>query len=153
MEFLAGKVAIVTGASRGIGRAIAERLGRSGASVIVNYAGNADKAQEVVSQIKSDGGQAIAVQADVSQVDEVRHLFDETFAHFGRLDILINNAGISIIKPIAEITEEDFDKMFALNARGVFFSLQEAVKHLSDNGRIVSITTAGTAIGAAGATA
>lgn len=153
MNNLSGKVAIVTGASRGIGRAIAERLAKSGASVVVNYAGSVDKAEEVVTAIKSDGGQAIAVRADVSRVDEVRRLFDQTFDHFGRLDILINNAGISIVKPIEQITEEDFDKMFALNARGVFFSLQEAAKRISDGGRIVSITTGGTATGAPGATA
>lgn len=153
MASLQGKVAIVTGASRGIGREIAERLGKSGASVIVNYAGSTDKAEEVVTQIKSNGGQAIAVQADVSRVEEIRRLFDETFAHFERLDILINNAGISIMKPITEITEEDFDKMFALNARGVFFALQEAAKRILDNGRIISITTGGTATGAPGATA
>jgi 3-oxoacyl-[acyl-carrier protein] reductase len=150
---LTGKVALVTGASRGIGRAIAERLGRNGATVIVNYAGSVDKAKEVVTQIESEGGQAIAVRADVSQVNEIQRLFDETFAHFGRLDILINNAGVSMVKPITEITEADFDKLFALNARGVFFSLQEAAKRMFDNGRIISITTVGTATGAAGATA
>lgn len=125
---LTGKVAIVTGASRGIGRAIAERLGDRGASVIVNYAGSRDKALEVVQAIEAAGGKAVAVQADVSRVGEVRRLFDETFAHFGRLDILVNNAGLSIMKPIEEITEDDFDRLFAINAKGVFFALQEATK-------------------------
>ena len=153
MASLSGKVAIVTGASRGIGRAIALELGKNGASVVVNYAGSADKAKEVVTTIESNGGQAIAVQADVSRVEEVHRLFDETFTHFGRLDILVNNAGISIMKPAVEITEEDFEKMFALNARGVFFAMQEAAKRMSDNGRIISITTGGVAVGAPQATA
>jgi 3-oxoacyl-[acyl-carrier protein] reductase len=153
MASLTGKVAIVTGASRGIGRAIALGLGKKGASVVVNYAGHPEQAKEVVTTIESNGGQAIAVQADVSRIEEVRRLFDETFTHFGRLDILVNNAGISIMKPVEEITEEEFDKMFALNAKGVFFAMQEAAKRIADNGRIISITTGGTATGALGATA
>lgn len=153
MASLSGKIALVTGASRGIGRAIAERLGDRGASVIVNYAGSRDKALEVVQAILAAGGKAVAVQADVSRVEEVRRLFDETFAHFGRLDILVNNAGLSIMKPIEEITEDEFDRLFAINAKGVFFALQEAAKRMADGGRIVSITTGGTATGAPGATA
>lgn len=153
MTSLNGKVALVTGASRGIGRAIALTLGKHGASVVVNYAGSQDKAQEVVANIESKGGKAVAVQADMSRLEDVRRLFDETFARFGQLDILVNNAGASLMKPIVEITEEEFDKLFALNARGTFFALQEAAKRMADNGRVISITTAGTAVGAPGATA
>ncbi|MBW4699466.1 MAG: SDR family oxidoreductase [Aphanocapsa lilacina HA4352-LM1] len=153
MSSLQGKVAIVTGASRGIGRAIAEGLGSKGASVVVNYAGNEDKAREVVQAIEATGGQAIAVQADVSRVEQIDALFDATFSRFGRLDILVNNAGLSIMKPIVEITEAEFDRLFALNARGVFFALQRAASCMAEGGRIVSITTGGTATGAPGATA
>lgn len=153
MTSLTGKVAIVTGASRGIGRATAKRLGQAGASVVVNYAGSADKAQEVVAAIKATGGKAVAVQADISQITDIRRLFDETLAHFGRLDILVNNAGTSLAKQLIETTEEEFDKLFALNAKGVFFTMQEAAKQIADGGRIVSLTTGGTATGAPGFTA
>lgn len=152
MTSLTGKVAIVTGASRGIGRATAERLGQAGASVVVNYAGSADKAKEVVAAIKAVGGKAVAVQADVSRIADIRRLFDETLARFGRLDILVNNAGTSLAKPLVETTEEEFDKLFALNAKGVFFTMQEAAKQMADGGRIVSLTTGGTATGAPGFT-
>lgn len=153
MSSLQGKVAIVTGASRGIGREIALELGTRGARVIVNYAVSQDKALEVVRTIEAAGGKAIPVQADMSRVEDIRRLFDETFAHFGQLDILVNNAGLSIMKPIEEITEEEFDQLFAINAKGVFFALQQAALRMADNGRIVSITTGGTATGAPGATA
>ncbi|BAC92144.1 SDR family oxidoreductase [Gloeobacter violaceus] len=153
MSSLQGKVAIVTGASRGIGRAIAEGLASKGASVVVNYAGSKDKAREVVQTIEAAGGQAIAVQADVSRVEQIDALFDETFARFGRLDILVNNAGLSIMKPMVDISEAEFDRLFTLNARGVFFALQRAAARMAAGGRIVSVTTGGTATGAAGATA
>ena len=150
MTSLTGKVAIVTGASRGIGRAIAQRLAQDGASLVINYGRSADEAKELVSTIEADGGQALAVQADISQVADIRRLFQETLARFGKLDILINNAGVAIYKPLAEATEEDFDSTFALNAKGTFFALQEAVRHIADNGRIVSISTGGTVLGSAG---
>src|SRR5450432_2315836 len=97
-ETLKGKVALVTGASRGIGRAIAERLARQGAAVAVNYSSNAGEAQKVVAEIEAAGGDAFAVQADVGRVPEIVRLFDETIAHFGKLDILVNNAGIMFVK-------------------------------------------------------
>src|SRR5438067_1087374 len=106
---LIGKVALVTGASRGIGRAIALRLAQDGASVIVNFAGSAHQAQETVTLIEQAGGKAVAVQADVSKVAEVRRLFDACFEKFGRLDILVNNAGVIFYKPVAEVTEDEFD--------------------------------------------
>ncbi len=144
MGDLSGKVAVVTGASRGIGRAIAERLGRDGASVVVNFAGSAGKAQEVVATIEGDGSEAIAVQADMGTTADIRRLFEEATERFGRLDILVVNAGTAIYKPHAEVTEEEFDRVFALNTKGAFFALQEAAKRIEDGGRIVSISTGGT---------
>jgi 3-oxoacyl-[acyl-carrier protein] reductase len=147
MASLTAKVAIVTGASRGIGRAIAERLAQDGASVVINYSQSANKAKEVVSAIEAGGGKALAVQADMSQLADIRRLFQETIDHFGHLDILVNNASIAIYKPLAEATESDFDATFALNAKGTFCALQEAARRLSDGGRIVSISTAATIMG------
>lgn len=146
MALLKGKIAIVTGASRGIGRGIAERLADDGAAVVVNYTKNGSEADKVVAGITSRGGRALAVQADVSKVSEVRRLFEDTRKAFGRLDILINNAGIFWVKPILETTEEEYDRMFAVNAKGQFFALQEAAKHMADGGRIVNISTGATKV-------
>jgi 3-oxoacyl-[acyl-carrier protein] reductase len=150
---LTGKVALVTGGSRGIGRAIAERLAQDGAMVIVNYGKSADKAKAVVARIESKGGQAAAIQADMSKVPDVRRLVKETIQRFGRLDIVVNNAGMFIYKPLVEMTEEEFDSIFALNAKGPYFALQEAAKVINEGGRIVNISTDGTHIGFGGATA
>ncbi|AFY54415.1 dehydrogenase of unknown specificity, short-chain alcohol dehydrogenase like protein [Rivularia sp. PCC 7116] len=141
---LAGKVAIVTGSSRGIGRAIAQRLGKDGANVVVTYHSSQNKAQEVVEEIKAEGSEAIALQVDVKEINSVGNLFKQTLEHFGKLDILVNNAaGKNIFKPTAQMTEEEYNSMFDIT-RGVYFALQEAAKHLADNGRIVSISTSGT---------
>ena len=150
---LEGKIAIVTGASDGIGRAIAERLAQDGATVVVNYGKSADKAKAVVAGIVSRGGNAVAIQADMSQVADARRLVQDTVTKFGRLDILVNNAGMFMYKPLVETTEEEFDRMFALNAKGPYFALQEAAKVIKEGGRIVNISTDGTHIGFAGATA
>jgi 3-oxoacyl-[acyl-carrier protein] reductase len=144
MASLKGKVAVVTGASRGIGRGIAERLALDGATVVVNYTKSAGESEKVVSGIKGRGGVAMAVQADVSKVDDVRRLFQETQKAYGRLDILVNNAGIFWAKPILDTTEEEYDRMFAVNAKGPFFALQEAAKQMTEGGRIVNISTGGT---------
>jgi len=144
-ETLKGKAALVTGASRGIGRAIAERLARAGASVAINYASHAKGAEEVVAAIKSTGGNACSIQADVARVGDVLRLFDETIAHFGRLDILINNAGIMFTKPVSATTEEEFDRIFAINVKGVFFACQQAATRLADGGRIINISSSTTA--------
>jgi len=144
-ETLKGKVALVTGASRGIGRAIAERLARAGASVAINYASHAKGAEEVVAAIKSTGGNACSIQADVARVGDVVRLFEETIAHFGRLDILINNAGIMFTKPVSATTEEEFDRIFAINVKGVFFACQQAATRLADGGRIINISSSTTA--------
>ena len=149
---LEGKIAIVTGASNGIGRAIAERLAQDGATVVVNYGKSADKGKAVVAGIVSRGGNAVAIQADMSQVADVRRLVQDTVTKFGRLDILVNNAGMFMYKPLVETTEEEFDRMFALNAKGPYFALQEAAKVIEEGGRIVNISTDGTHIGFAGAT-
>ncbi len=150
---LEGKIAIVTGASNGIGRAIAERLAQDGATVVVNYGKSADKGKAVVAGIVSRGGNAVAIQADMSQVADARRLVQDTVTKFGRLDILVNNAGMFMYKPLVETTEEEFDRMFALNAKGPYFALQEAAKVIKEGGRIVNIPTDGTHIGFAGATA
>ena len=144
MDPLKGKVAVVTGASRGIGRATAERLARDGATVVVNYATSAEEANAVVEGIKAQGGKALAVQADIARLDDIRRLFSETRERLGRLDILVANAGYSCFKPMEEITEEDFDRTYALNAKGTFFCLQEALRYMTDGGKIVCISTIGT---------
>lgn len=152
MGSLKGKVAIVTGASNGIGRGIAERLAQDGATVVVNYAKSADKAKQVVTGIEAKGGKAVAMQADMSKVADVRQLVKNAVTQFGRLDILVNNAGDFLAKPLAETTEEEFDRLFALNAKGPYFAMQEAAKTIADGGRIVNISTDGTHLGFSGAT-
>lgn len=141
---LSGKVAIVTGSSRGIGRAIAERLAADGAAVVVNYVRGEQAAQEVVDAIRTRGGQAVAVRADVSQTAEVRQLFAQARGTFGTLDIVVANAGVAVVKSIAESTEEEFDRVFNANAKGVFFTLQEAARQVREGGRIVVVSTGGT---------
>ena len=153
MKSLSGKVAIVTGASNGIGRAIAERLADNGAIVVVNYSKSAEKAQQVVAGIQGKGGKALAVQADMSQVADARRLVVDTIKQFNRLDILVNNAGKFMPKSLEETTEEDFNSVIALNAKGPYFAMQEAARALKDGGRIVNISTGGTHLHFPGATA
>jgi 3-oxoacyl-[acyl-carrier protein] reductase len=150
---LTGKVAIVTGASSGIGRAIAQRLALEGAAVVVNYGKSADKAKQVVADIEAKGGRAVSIQADMSEVADVRRLVKKTIETLGGLDILINNAGIFISKALAETTEKEFDQIFALNAKGPYFAMQEAARVIREGGRIVNISTDGTHLGFPGATA
>jgi 3-oxoacyl-[acyl-carrier protein] reductase len=144
-ENLKGKVALVTGASRGIGRAIAQRLAREGAAVAINYARNADDAVKLKNEIEDAGGKAFTVQADVARVGEVVRLFDETLAHFGKLDILVNNAGIMFTKSVSATTEAEFDRIFAINVKGVFFACQQAATRLADGGRIINLSSSTTA--------
>ena len=146
MASLAGKVAIVTGASRGIGRAIALRLSQEGASVVVNYARGAEQARDVVSAIEAAGGKALAVQADVSKTAEIRDLFDRTQETYSQIDILVNNAGVILYKPLAEVTESEFDNLFAINVKGTFFACQEAAKRMAEGGRIVNFSSSTTAM-------
>jgi 3-oxoacyl-[acyl-carrier protein] reductase len=142
---LKGRVALVTGGSRGIGRAIVERLSRDGAAVAVNYATQAAAAEKLVKDIESAGGKAFAIRADVSRVPEVVRLFDETIAHFGKLDILVNNAGIMFIKPVSATSEAEFDQIFGINVKGTFFACQQAATRLADGGRIINFSSSTTA--------
>jgi 3-oxoacyl-[acyl-carrier protein] reductase len=146
MAQLTGKVAIVTASSRGIGRAVAKRLSRDGAAVVVNYVSSPDKAEAVVQEIEGQGGRGIAIQGSVANKADVLRLFDETEQKLGAIDIVVNVAGVLVFKPHAELTDEDFDKVFAVNARGAMYVLQEAAKRVKDDGRIVQFSTVGTMI-------
>jgi len=139
---LEGKVAVVTGASKGIGAAVAKELASEGASVVVNYASSKDGADRVVAEIKGQGGKAIAVQADVAKKADIERLFAETKKAFGRVDILINNAGIYEFAGIGEITPENFYKQFDINVLGLLLATQEAAKYIGpDGGSIVNISS------------
>src|SRR5262249_10510710 len=136
---LAGKVALVTGGSRGIGAAIARRLARDGAAVAITYVNGQQKAEEVTGAIGSGGGQAVAIRADSADANAVKNAVGEAARKFGRLDVLVNNAGIAIIKPADAFSIDEFDRMVAVNIRGVFVAVQEASRHMSDGGRIITI--------------
>jgi 3-oxoacyl-[acyl-carrier protein] reductase len=134
---LSGRVAIVTGASKGIGACIAKALAKEGASVVVNYSSSQEAADRVVAEITSGGGQAVAVKANVAKSADIAHLFAETQAAFGRLDILVNNAGIYQPGPIGTITEESFHAHFNLNVLGLILASQEAVKQFGPEGGVI----------------
>ena len=138
---LANKVAIVTGASRGMGQAIVEMLAANGTNVVVNYARNQGFAEDIVQRIRQNGGRALAVQADVSKIADLEALFQATLKQFGHIDILVNNAGIMTTKPIEQITEQDFDREFATNVKGTYFACQLAAKYLQAGGRIINFST------------
>jgi 3-oxoacyl-[acyl-carrier protein] reductase len=141
---LDGKNALVTGASRGIGRAIAERLAAEGAAVVINYARNKQPAQALVDTIVAKHGKAVAIQADIGKPADVRRLFGEAEKLVGRLDVVVANAGVHIEKPLLESTEEDYDYVFGVNTKGVFFTLQEAARRINNGGRIIAVSTGGT---------
>jgi 3-oxoacyl-[acyl-carrier protein] reductase len=138
---LAPKHAIVTGASRGIGRAVALRLARDGFAVVVNYAGNRDKAAEVVKEITRERGRAVAVQADVADPAGIGRLFDEAEKAHGKIGVVVNSAGIMKLAPIASGSVEDFDAVFNINVRGTFNVLQQAAKRVADGVRIITMST------------
>ncbi|SFH05100.1 SDR family oxidoreductase [Pseudomonas sp. NFACC45] len=135
------KVAIVTGASRGIGAEIAKQLARDGYAVAINFANSAAEASKLVVQLRQAGHQAIAIKADVSSAVDVRRMFDETEAQLGKVDVLINNAGTLQVMPLAQHSDELFDQTFAINTRGTFNTLREAATRLSDGGRIVNFSS------------
>jgi 3-oxoacyl-[acyl-carrier protein] reductase len=142
MNRLKGKVAVVTGASKGIGASIAEHLASEGASVVVNYASSKAGADAIVKRINEKGGKAIAVQADVSKLEDVKRLFAQTRAAYGTLDVLVNNAGIYEFSPLESITAEHFHKQFNLNVFGLLLATQEAVKHIGPaGGSIINISS------------
>jgi 3-oxoacyl-[acyl-carrier protein] reductase len=142
MSNLQGKTAIVTGASKGIGAAIAKHLAAEGAAVVVNYSSSKEGADKVVSEIKAKGGKAIAVKANVAKQAEIESLLAETQKAFGAVDILVNNAGIYEFSPVENITEEHFDKQFALNVRGLILTTKEAVKYFNPaGGSVINISS------------
>jgi 3-oxoacyl-[acyl-carrier protein] reductase len=139
---LAGKVAVVTGASKGIGASIAKRLAAEGAAVVVNYASSKSGADEVVLEISRNGGRAIAVKADVAKKADIDHLFAETKKAFGKADILVNNAGVYEFLPLEQVTEEHFHRQFNLNVLGLVLTTQEAVRQFGPNGgNIINISS------------
>jgi len=136
---LAGKVALVTGGSRGIGAAIAKRLAHDGAAVALTYGSAAQKAEQVAREIEAAGGRALAIRADSADPEAVQRSVAETVRAFGRLDILVNNAGVVAVTPVGDFTLADFDRMFAINVRAAFVAAQEASRHMDAGGRIVNI--------------
>ncbi len=135
------KVAIVTGASRGIGAAVAERLAKDGLAVVVNYSGEAAPAEALVDKIEKSGGRALSAKADVRDAASVRRMFDATETAFGGVDVLINNAGIMRLSAIAEMEDGAFDELVAVNLKGTFNTLREAAKRLRDGGRIINFSS------------
>jgi 3-oxoacyl-[acyl-carrier protein] reductase len=139
---LEGKVALITGGSRGIGAAIAKRLAADGANVAITYTKGADAAASVVKEIERAGGKAIAIQADAADVEAVKAAVEKTIATFGQLDVLVNNAGTAIPKAFEETTLEEMDRVLDINIRGVFVATQAALKHMNEGGRIIMIGSA-----------
>src|SRR5713101_7530743 len=136
---LEGKIALVTGGSRGMGAAIAKRLAEDGADVAITYTKGADAAASVVKEIERAGRRAIAIQADAADAEAVKAAVEKTFATFGRLDVLVNNAGTAIPKPFEEATLEEMDRVLDINVRGTFVATQAALKHTKSGGRIIMI--------------
>ena len=141
MNTLSEKVILVTGASRGIGAVVAQKLANAGAKVIVNYAGGKEAADQTVEAIKQNGGDAIAIQADVSKTEDVKNMFDAAIAHYGKIDVLVNNAGIMITKLLKDTTDEDFERQFNINVKGTFNTMREAATRLADKGSIINFSS------------
>jgi 3-oxoacyl-[acyl-carrier protein] reductase len=141
MSDLQGKVAIVTGSSRGIGSIIAKDLAKAGCCIVVNYSGNETAAKNVVEQIVTAGGDAIAVKANVAFSSDMAALFDAAIHQYGKVDILVNNAGINVYRLVKDTTEEDFDRIFQINVKGVFLGLKEAATRLEEHGRVINFSS------------
>lgn len=141
MNTLLDKVVLITGASKGIGAAIARKIASEGAKVIINYAGSREEAEQTVQSIKDSGGEAIALKADVSKADQVTTLFDTAIAHYGQIDVLVNNAGIMITKLLKDTTDDDFTRQFEVNVRGTFNTLREAATKLANGGSIINVSS------------
>ncbi|MFD1551051.1 3-ketoacyl-ACP reductase [Putridiphycobacter roseus] len=141
MKNLKGKVVIVTGSSRGIGQEVAVLLAENGAKIIVNHSNSAEEAQDTVNKIVQNGGDAIVIKADVSKREEVTTLFDQAIKAFGKVDVLVNNAGIMFSKMLKDNTQDEFTRLFDVNVRGIFNTLQEANLKLADNGNIINFSS------------
>jgi 3-oxoacyl-[acyl-carrier protein] reductase len=146
MSKLAGKVAVVTGASKGIGAGIARALAAEGAAVVVNYASSKAGADKVVTDIEQAGGRAIAVQGDVSKADQAQGLIDAAVDRYGRLDVLVNNSGVYEFAPIDAVTEDQYRRMFDVNVLGVLLATQAAARHLGEGGSVINISSAITSL-------
>lgn len=146
MKKLAGKVAVVTGASKGIGAGIAKALAEDGAAVIVNYASSQAGAEAVVNTITSSGGKAVAVQGDVSIAAQAQGLIEAAVAHFGRLDILVNNSGVFDVAPVEHVPEDQYRRLFDVNVLGVLLTTQAAIKHLQEGGSVINISSSITSL-------
>src|SRR5260221_13305791 len=145
MNNLNGKVALITGSARGLGKAIAERYAALGADIILNYSRDKAAAEETASNIKAMGVKVIAIQGDVSKVTEIEKLFTEAKAAFSKIDIVVANAGIEMVEtPVVAFTEEQFDRVFSINTKGTYFTMQQAAKHVENNGRIIYIASSTT---------
>lgn len=151
MTNLKNKTAIITGSVRGLGKAIAERYASLGANVVINYSKDRDAAEKVVSNIEAMGAQVLAVQADITKVQEIERLFKEAKDAFGKIDIVVANAGVELVDtPVTDFTEAQFDKIFGINAKGSYFTMQMAARTIEDNGRIIFIASSTTAFPIAG---
>lgn len=145
MKKSANRVAIITGGSKGIGKAIAEKLASEGINVVLNYSNDTQAAELAVEDIKTLGVDAIAIKADIQKKSDIENLFSQALEHFGRIDIVIANAGMELVNvPLVDYTEEQYDKLFGINTKGTFFTLQQAAAHISDHGRIIVISSSTT---------
>jgi len=145
MNTLQNKVALITGSARGLGKAIAERYAALGANIVINYSKDKTSADEVVSNIKAMGVRVVSIQADVSKVSDIKRLFEEAKAVFGKIDIVVANAGIELVEtPVTAFTEEQFDRVFSINTKGTYFTMQQAAKQVENGGRIIYIASSTT---------
>lgn len=141
MSYLKNKTVIITGSSRGLGKSTAIEFAKQGANVVINYNSNEKEANDVVDKINNEGGNAFAIKANVGNSKEIETLFDTTIKHFGKVDIIVNNAGIMITKPLKDFSEDEFDQQFNINVKSVFLMMKIAAEKLEDNGRIINISS------------